>query len=222
MSAVHHFKVKRSRSHWSFDVFIVSAPWLPPYLTESLHMWHTYTTHEGVMCRAPFSGWKVNGQGHMGRFKFWSCLLCGFIPIWLNHFICGIHATHEGLCVAHHFQDERSRSHRSFLVLALSALWLHPYLAEALHMWHTYTTSGNDVSYIIFRFKDQGHTGCLKFLPCPLRGFFLIHQITSYVAYIEHIKGRCVAHHFLSFVSFVSVAPSLSDWPLAAEGSHSC
>ena len=82
-------KGQRSRSNGSFE-----APWLPPYLTES--MCGIRTTHEGAMCRSPFLGQNVKGQGNMSRFKFLSCPLCGFVPIWLNYFICGVHTTHEG------------------------------------------------------------------------------------------------------------------------------
>ena len=161
------FQVKRSGSHRSFEVFIVSAPWLLPFLTESLHMWHTYNTWrvnvpcpifrtKGLRLRshvsfqflalsalwlrpyltAPFHMWhtyntwgddtfpgrKVKGQGHTGRFMFW--------PSPLLHFVCGIHTTHEGrMC------------HASF--------------------------SGSKV-------KGQGYTGRSKFLSCPPCGFLLI------------------------------------------------
>ena len=37
------------------------------------------------MCWAPFSGWKVKGQSHMGCSKFWPCPLLGFLLIaWWN------------------------------------------------------------------------------------------------------------------------------------------
>ena len=85
---------QRSRSHRSFEVFVVSTPRFPPYLTGSLHIWHI-TTHEGKMCHAPFSGWKVKGQGHMDVSKFLPCPLCSSVPISPIHFIWETHTTHE-------------------------------------------------------------------------------------------------------------------------------
>ena len=52
-------------------------------------------------------------------------------------------------------KGQTSRSHMSFQVLALSTPWLRPYLAESLHMWHSYNTWGDDVSCTIFRVKGQ-------------------------------------------------------------------
>ena len=39
---MHHFQVKRSKSHRLFEVFAMSVLWLRPYLTISLHMWDTH------------------------------------------------------------------------------------------------------------------------------------------------------------------------------------
>ena len=44
------FPCQRSRSHGSFEIFVVCAPWLPPDLTESLHMWHIYMQHMRGQC----------------------------------------------------------------------------------------------------------------------------------------------------------------------------
>ena len=38
-----HFQYESSKV--KVEIFTLSTPWLPPYLTKSLHMWHTYT-HE--------------------------------------------------------------------------------------------------------------------------------------------------------------------------------
>ena len=119
------------------------------------------------MCNAPFWGRKVKGS-----FKFWLCPLRGF-PVWLNHFICGIHTTHEramcsvpfwgrkggwrAMCHASFFRmkGQRSGSQMSFEVFVVSASCLPPYLTESHHMWHTYNTWRGDVPRTIFRMKGR-------------------------------------------------------------------
>ena len=189
----HHFQVQRSRSHGLFAVFAVSAPWFRPYLTESLHMWHmrgrcvadhfqvqrskvkvtrvvrsfccvrsvapslfdritSYTTHEGTMCRAPFSDPKVEGQGHMGCSKFLPCPLRGSVPIWLNNFICGTYTTHEGTMCHAPFSGPKSKG---------------------------------KIPRVVRSF-------CCVCSVAPS----LFDRITSYVAHIQPMRGRCVTHHF--------------------------
>ena len=105
-------------------------------------------------------------------FQFWPSPLCGFVPIWLNHFICGIHTTHEGT------------------------------MYRAPFSWS--------------KVKGQGHMGCSKFLPCRFMASFLFYRIILYMSYIQNMRRRCVARHFLSFVR--CVVPYQSDWPLADGG----
>ena len=47
------------------------------------------------MCRAPFSGQKVKGQGHKGRSKFWLRQLRHFVPIRPIPIISGTNTTHD-------------------------------------------------------------------------------------------------------------------------------
>ena len=147
----HHLLVKRSRSHGSFEVFVMSAPWLPLYMTESLHMWHTYITW-GMICHAPFPGAKVKVTWVVWSFGpvcsvAWS--LFGQITSYVAYI------KHKGQCVAPHFQDQKSRSHGSFKVLALSAPWIRLYLAESLHLWQAYNTWGDNVLCTIFKMIVQ-------------------------------------------------------------------
>ena len=65
----------------------------PTHELYGLWCWCDISMYKVTPCRAPFSGWKVKDQGHTGSFKFWPC---GFVSIWLNHFICGVHTTYEG------------------------------------------------------------------------------------------------------------------------------
>ena len=91
------------------------------------------------MCRALFSGPKFKDrQGHMGQFKFWPCLLHGFFPIWLNHFTCGIHTTHEGPMCCTPFSESKVEVTQAVEAITLSALWLPPYclVKQSLGLTH--------------------------------------------------------------------------------------
>ena len=83
MLAKLHFHVNRWRSHGSFEVFVMSDPWSPAYLTDSLHSWHKYNPW-GAICGAPFWGQKVKGRSYMGRSKILPlpscCRLCSEGP----------------------------------------------------------------------------------------------------------------------------------------------
>ena len=68
-STISRSKRQRSRPHGWFAVFVVSTPLLPPYLTESLHMWHTYNTSGGDMSCTRF------------------CHLCA---LWLHAYLTGL------------------------------------------------------------------------------------------------------------------------------------
>ena len=151
-------KGQRSSSQRSFVVFVMSILWLPPYLTEPLHMQDTYNTWVGNVSHAIFR-MKVKGQGHTGHFKFWPCRLLDFVPIWLDPFACDIPRTHADACdvscTIFRSKDHGSRSHGLFQVLALLARWLCPYFTESPHIWHTYNTWRDDVSHTILNMKGQ-------------------------------------------------------------------
>ena len=181
---IFRMKGQRSRSHGSFEVFAVSGLWLPPYLTESLHMWHTYNTcvvhhfqderskvrsqgsmclpsplcssdpmpsvdfiwnahitHEVTTCRAPFPGQTVKVTQAIWSFCCVRSVASSLFD-WITSNVAYIQHMREW-CVVLHFQDERSKvKHIGCFNFwpSISPLWLHPYLAESLHMWHTYNT----------------------------------------------------------------------------------
>ena len=96
------------RSPWLLEVFAVSAAWLCTYLSETLHLWHTYNIWSDDVSGTIF---RIKGQGHMGCSKVLRCPLCqghtghlkfllypfcGFVLFRPNHFVCGLHTTHEG------------------------------------------------------------------------------------------------------------------------------
>ena len=69
---------------------------LCPYFTTSFHMRYTHNLW-GPNVWGQFPSQKVIGQGHTGHVKLLLCPLRGFLLIWPNHFICGIHAPYKGV-----------------------------------------------------------------------------------------------------------------------------
>ena len=137
-----------------------------------------YTRHMGTMRCAPFSWWRVKGQGHKGRSKFLTFSLCSSAPnspilfIWDTHSPWG----RKGLRTLFRSKRQRSRPHGSFEVLSHSLrgflfVWLYPFI------YSINTTHDGTMCHVPFsgwKVKDQGHMRCSKFFPCPFRGFFLI------------------------------------------------
>ena len=102
----HHFRVQRSRSHGSIKVFAVSLCGSVP--SGPIHYkCGTHTTHEVTICRAPFLGQKVKGQGHTGRLKFLQCPFHVSVPFRPVHFICGTHTTHKVMMCCTPFLDQK-------------------------------------------------------------------------------------------------------------------
>ena len=66
---------------------------------------NTCTTHEVTMCRTSFPGQKVMVTWS----EFWLCPFCGFLLIWPNNFICGIHIAHEGMMCRTPFSGWKSK-----------------------------------------------------------------------------------------------------------------
>ena len=97
-------------------------------LFDLLDIRHIYNIWRAT-CRAPFPGWKVKVTRVISR--FWPCPRHGFVPIWPNNFICGIHTTHDGrsACTIFRMKGQKSRSHGSFKILALSAPLIYPFLS---------------------------------------------------------------------------------------------
>ena len=69
------------------------------------------TNHDFILCVIFFfffgGGWGgFTPSLHLSRMP---CPLCGPLPISWNIFICATNATHEGWCVANHFQVNKSK-----------------------------------------------------------------------------------------------------------------
>ena len=122
--------------------------------------------------------------------------------------------------VAHHFHDQRSKVVQFFLPCPLCSsvpISLSPFI------WDTYTTHEATMCCAPFpdqKNKGQGHMSHLNFVMSVVSCLF--DRITSYIAYIQHMRGRCVVHHFQDerstvkviwifriFYRVLSVAPSL-------------
>ena len=158
----HYFQIKRSRSHviWRF----CCVPSLVSSFFDRItsYVAYMYTTHEGAMCHASFSGSKVKVPQVVSSFGF-VCSVASSLFDWITSYVAYIQHM-RGRCVTHHFHDQRSRSHGSFQFFGVSSPWL-PHLTESLHMWHTYSIWGSDVWHTNFRTKGQGHKGRFQFWP---------------------------------------------------------
>ena len=143
--------------------------------------WDIHITHEVSRSFAPSPGPKVKGQGHMGhlKFLFLLCPLHGFLLIWPNHFMWHAYNT-WGVNVSNiifRMKGQRSRSYRLFEVLALSVLWLHPYLTELLHMLHINNTGGRCVE---LQFPDERSKVQFTKVICS---FCHVHSVASSLSY---------------------------------------
>ena len=58
---------QKSRWHGSVEVYAMSAPWLHPYFTDSLHMWHAHNPWRYDVSRTIS---RSKGQSHMRHWKF--------------------------------------------------------------------------------------------------------------------------------------------------------
>ena len=132
MKLTQNIRLKGQRSHRLFEVFIVSAPWLCAYLTNSLHILHKYNPRDDDVPHtiSRSKGWR-SGSHRLFKVKvtccskFLSCLFCGLLSIWQICFICGKNTTHEVLMchTPFPFQRVKGASHTGPLeVLAISTL----------------------------------------------------------------------------------------------------
>ena len=64
------FAIKLQKYITSCHVCLTAQTVLARCLFHGLHIYGTITTHEGTMCRVPFPGQWVKGQGHTGRSHF--------------------------------------------------------------------------------------------------------------------------------------------------------
>ena len=118
-----------------------------------------------------------------------------------------LHETYTRLRKCFWSNGQSSRSQESFNFFAMSTPWLRAYLTNLLYTWHKYRPWHGDVSRSISlpkgprsrshqSFELKGTRVILSFYRFRLVASSLFDRITSYLAYIQHMKGRCVANHF--------------------------
>ena len=118
-------KDQRSRSHGSFKVFAVSAPW-PIWLNRFI-----YNPWEEVSHTIPIS------KGH-------KCCVCTLAPrwFWQIRFIDGTNKTNEGTMCHATFSGQKLKVTWSFEVSVVSAPWLAAYLTKhsshEMWLWHVH------------------------------------------------------------------------------------
>ena len=179
-------KSQRSRSYWSFEMKVTSfiRDFLQCPLRGSILIWLNhfiygiYTTHEGMVCRALFSGWKVKGQAGTRRSKFYRVRFIA-PSLFHLHFVWDTHTTHGVKMCRAPFPPQRVKGqghtgHLKFLTWPLRGfllLWPNHFI------YGIHTTHEEAMCHAPFsrrKVNGQGHMGGFKFWPCPHRGFFLI------------------------------------------------
>ena len=174
-------------------MLVLSAPGLRLYLTESLHMWHTYNTCGSNVTRTIF---RSKGQKSISYQLFKVFVVS---TPWFHPFLT------EGWCVLHHFQDKRAkfkitRIIRSFLCVRPLASSLFDRVTlimtyiQCMRGWCAARPFQDErskvkVTLVVISFVDiqhmSGDVSCtifwtkgrrskshgLKFWLCPLRGF---------------------------------------------------
>ena len=133
--------------------------------------------------------WK---SGSHGSIEFLLCQFCSPMPISPIYFICVTNTTHEVTMCNTTFPSQRSRSHGSFKIFAMSAPWLRTYLIDSLNMWHQYYPWIGEVSCTISRSKVQrwrSHRLFEVFSVCSI-ALCLFHRFV-YVAQISPMMMMC-------------------------------
>ena len=128
----------------------------------------------------------IENEGHTGHLNFLPCPLNGSVPIWVNHFICSIHTTHEGTWCA------RSKFKVIRVVWSFHCVRsIAPYL---FHWFTSYQTHTQPMRSQCLRttFKSRGqksrsHGSFEVLVMSALR--LPAYLTTSYVAYIQHVRG---------------------------------
>ena len=190
---VKRLNVKVTRS---FAIFAVSPPYFPPYLSE----WVYDVLH-------PISVTKDDRSRSNASFQVWPFFLPGFIPIWPNHFICGIHTTHEEVMCPIPFPGSKVKGQGH---MGRIKFWPCPLCGSSLFDFISdiqTTDQGDDVLCTIFRMKGQGHIWVKVYLVhcmasslllgvdiCHLRHAAAIRSLDLLVVSWPHFKQWLLIH----------------------------
>ena len=177
----HHFRVKRSKV--KVTGVVRSFGCVRSVLIGPIHfICGTHATHEVRMCRAPFPGQKVKGQGHSGRSKF--CRVRSMAPSLLDRFTSYVVYTQpmRWRCVAHHFRVKRSKVKVTGVVWSLCCVRSEaPSLLNRItsYVVHTQPVRWRCIAhhFRVERSKVKVTGVVRKFWTCPLRGSVLIGPI---------------------------------------------
>ena len=173
----HHFRVKRSKAKVTRVVRIFCrVRSVAPSLFDQFTSYVKHTHTQPMKWRCVAHDFRVKGQGHTGRSKFFPCLLRGSVPIWPINDGWNTHITHEVTTWRASFLGQKVKDQGQ---LGRSKFLLCP-LRGSVPIWHIHficgTYTANEVmmyhaSFPDQKVKGQDYTGHSKYLPCPLRDF---------------------------------------------------
>ena len=136
MKLTQNIRLKGQRSHRLFKVFIMSAPCLCAYLTNSLHILHKYNPRDDVVPHtiSRSKGWR-SGSHRLFKVKVTCCFchVCSVACCLFDRF--GLYVVQiqpmKSWCVTHHFHFKGSK------VQVTQARWkFWPYLPANFTDWY--------------------------------------------------------------------------------------
>ena len=152
------------------------------------------------MCHTPFSRRKVKVQGHMGSSKFLPCPLCRSAPISPIHFICSAHSVWNSVKKAvcphimpwisnhkHKIKEKLTKTSGSSPKLWASDRrtcgrnfqhWIHTQPMRSEWVAHHFQVKMVKLTLVIWSFCHVRSVASALFV-----------WITSYVTYIQHMRG---------------------------------
>ena len=147
------------------------------------------STWEGIVS-CPVFRTKGQGQDHMGCFKFWRCPLCGFIPIWLNHFIYGIHMTHEGMMWSFSGSKVKGQGHTG------CSIFFNLVCSMACSLFDQITSHEPYIQHMV-------GAGMLRTIFCHLSALWLHANLTG----LWRLRGATAIRSLDLLVRFMAIGP---------------
>ena len=144
------------------------------------------------------SGQMIKSPGHGGHSKFLSCPLRGPVPIWPICFIFVTIIVHDVTMCRDPFSGQTVIWSK---VKVTSLIWKEGHRV----IWRFYHV--RSVASSLFDQRSKVKFTWVVWSFCHVRYVTssVFDRITSYVAYIQHVRERCVVHHFQDVRSMVKV-----------------